>query len=103
MAMWRRRMNVHADASYVHLIVNEGPDAGASLEHSHAQLYALRFVPTAIARERMNRQGLHFHTAHMAMALVAGGDWPGAEQQLATMRERARTSASNSVSTPSAR
>lgn len=44
---------------------------------------------TAIARERMNRQGLHFHTAHMAMALAAGEDWPGAEQHLATMRERA--------------
>ena len=44
---------------------------------------------TAIARERMNRQGLHFHTAHMAMALAAGGDWPGAEQHLAAMRERA--------------
>ncbi len=37
---------------YCHLIVNEGPDAGASLEHSHAQLYALPFVPAAIARER---------------------------------------------------
>ena len=44
---------------------------------------------TAIARERMNRQGLHFHAAHMAMALAAGEDWPGAEQHLATMRERA--------------
>jgi len=32
--------------------VNEGRDAGASLEHSHAQLYALEFVPVAIARER---------------------------------------------------
>jgi UDPglucose--hexose-1-phosphate uridylyltransferase len=39
-------------ASYVQLIVNEGHDAGASLEHSHAQLYALDFVPAAIARER---------------------------------------------------
>jgi UDPglucose--hexose-1-phosphate uridylyltransferase len=46
-------MRAAADqASYVHLIVNEGPDAGASLEHSHAQLYALRFVPASIARER---------------------------------------------------
>ena len=34
------------------LIVNEGREAGASLEHSHAQLYALGFVPAAIARER---------------------------------------------------
>jgi UDPglucose--hexose-1-phosphate uridylyltransferase len=52
-AGWRERMRAHSDgASYVHLIVNEGPDAGASLEHSHAQLYALGFVPAEIARER---------------------------------------------------
>jgi tetratricopeptide (TPR) repeat protein len=44
---------------------------------------------TAIARERMNRQGLHFHVAHMAMALAAGGDWAGAEQHLGMTRERA--------------
>ena len=50
---WRERMRAHGrDSSYVHLIVNEGPDAGASLEHTHAQLYALRFVPAEIARER---------------------------------------------------
>jgi UDPglucose--hexose-1-phosphate uridylyltransferase len=49
---WRERMRAHADSSYVQLIVNEGGGAGASLEHSHAQLYALDFVPAAIARER---------------------------------------------------
>lgn len=49
---WRRRMRAHADASYAQLIVNEGGGAGASLEHSHAQLYALPFVPAAVARER---------------------------------------------------
>ena len=49
---WRTRMRAHAGAPYRHLIVNEGPDAGASLEHSHAQLYALDFVPAGIARER---------------------------------------------------
>ena len=49
---WRERMRAHADASYVQLIVNEGGGAGASLEHSHAQLYALHFVPAAVARER---------------------------------------------------
>ena len=48
---WRERIRAHADSSYVHLIVNEGPLAGASLEHSHAQLYALEFVPAEIARE----------------------------------------------------
>jgi UDPglucose--hexose-1-phosphate uridylyltransferase len=49
---WRERMRAHAGASYVQLIVNEGGGAGASLEHSHAQLYALDFVPAAVARER---------------------------------------------------
>jgi UDPglucose--hexose-1-phosphate uridylyltransferase len=51
-ATWRERMRVHSEASYVQLIVNEGGGAGASLEHSHAQLYALPFVPAAVARER---------------------------------------------------
>jgi len=49
---WRERMRAHAGASYVQLIVNEGGGAGASLEHTHAQLYALDFVPTVVARER---------------------------------------------------
>jgi UDPglucose--hexose-1-phosphate uridylyltransferase len=51
-ATWRERMRAHSSASYVQLIVNEGGGAGASLEHSHAQLYALPFVPAAVARER---------------------------------------------------
>jgi UDPglucose--hexose-1-phosphate uridylyltransferase len=52
LATWRERMRAHSGASYVQLIVNEGGGAGASLEHSHAQLYALPFVPAAVARER---------------------------------------------------
>jgi UDPglucose--hexose-1-phosphate uridylyltransferase len=51
-ATWRERMRAHADASYLQLIVNEGGGAGASLEHTHAQLYALPFVPPSVARER---------------------------------------------------
>jgi UDPglucose--hexose-1-phosphate uridylyltransferase len=49
---WRARMRAHADAACRHLIVNERREAGASLPHTHAQLYALAFVPAAIARER---------------------------------------------------
>jgi UDPglucose--hexose-1-phosphate uridylyltransferase len=49
---WRERSSALADASYVHLMVNEGLAAGASLEHSHAQIYGLDFVPTVVARER---------------------------------------------------
>jgi UDPglucose--hexose-1-phosphate uridylyltransferase len=50
--VWRERMRVHRDAACLHLIVNERREAGASLPHSHAQLYAMEFVPSAIARER---------------------------------------------------
>jgi UDPglucose--hexose-1-phosphate uridylyltransferase len=54
MDVWRARMRHHRDAgaACVHLIVNERREAGSSLPHTHAQLYALDFVPAAIARER---------------------------------------------------
>jgi UDPglucose--hexose-1-phosphate uridylyltransferase len=50
--VWRRRMRAHGEAAYLQLIVNERREAGASLPHTHAQLYALGFVPAAVARER---------------------------------------------------
>jgi UDPglucose--hexose-1-phosphate uridylyltransferase len=49
---WRQRMRAHRDSAYTQLILNEGGGAGASLEHTHAQLYALPFVPPPVARER---------------------------------------------------
>ncbi|HKH17098.1 MAG TPA: DUF4921 family protein [Solirubrobacteraceae bacterium] len=49
---WRTRMRVHASAACLHVLVNEGREGGASLPHTHAQLYALDFVPAAVARER---------------------------------------------------
>jgi len=52
MEVWRERMSAHAAAACVHLVVNERREAGASLAHTHAELYALEFVPAAIARER---------------------------------------------------
>lgn len=53
MSAWRQRVAAHsAEASLVHLIVNEGARAGATLEHTHAQLLALPFVPAQVARER---------------------------------------------------
>jgi UDPglucose--hexose-1-phosphate uridylyltransferase len=62
-AGWRERMRAHGpDSSYVHLIVNEGPEAGASLEHTHAQLYATRFVPAEVARERERAAAYHQRT-----------------------------------------
>jgi UDPglucose--hexose-1-phosphate uridylyltransferase len=49
---WRLRMREHAAAACLHLSVNEGHGGGASIPHTHAQLYALDFVPALIARER---------------------------------------------------
>jgi UDPglucose--hexose-1-phosphate uridylyltransferase len=43
---WRERMRAHPKAAYVHVSVDEG--AGTS----RAELYALPFVPAAMARER---------------------------------------------------
>ena len=53
-AVWRERMRHHAEAgaACVHVMVNERPEAGATLPHTHAQLFALDFVPAAVARER---------------------------------------------------
>jgi UDPglucose--hexose-1-phosphate uridylyltransferase len=52
MDVWRERMRVHERCAYVQLIVNERRQAGASLPHTHSQLYGLDFVPAAVARER---------------------------------------------------
>ena len=73
-AAWRERMRAHADdAAYLHLIVNEGRDAGASLPHSHAQLYALGFVPATVARER-ERTGA-YHERTMGGHLLSTSRW----------------------------
>jgi UDPglucose--hexose-1-phosphate uridylyltransferase len=50
--VWRERMRTHAGSAYLQLIVNERREAGASLPHTHAQLYGLDFVPSLVARER---------------------------------------------------
>ncbi len=50
-AVWRERMRAHAGAAYVHVCVDEPPAPGAP-PRSQAQLYALDFVPAAVARER---------------------------------------------------
>jgi len=68
--VWRERMRVHAaDSAYVQLIVNERREAGASLPHTHAQLYGLGFVPAPVARER-ERAGA-YTTQTMGRTLLA--------------------------------
>jgi tetratricopeptide (TPR) repeat protein len=42
----------------------------------------------AIARDRLDRQGLLYHAVHLAMALARGGDWAAAGKQLEMLRQR---------------
>lgn len=56
--VWRERMRAQEGAAYVHVCVNERLDAGATQPHTHAQLFALSFVPAIVARER-ERFGAH--------------------------------------------
>ena len=66
--VWRQRMRAHSANPYVQLIVNERREAGASLPHTHAQLYALDFVPAAVARER--ERSAAYTTRTMGQSLV---------------------------------
>jgi len=62
-AAWRERVGAHSGAAaYVHVCVNEGPKAGSTLPHTHAQVLALPFVPTEIARERERFTAYHERT-----------------------------------------
>ena len=50
---WRERASAARDAGYpyVHALLNEGREAGASLPHSHTQLAWLKDVPPAVEAE----------------------------------------------------
>lgn len=39
------------EVKYVHIIVNHGMESGASLEHSHSQLFGMPFVPPLVQQE----------------------------------------------------
>ena len=51
---WRARAAAAREAgyAYVHALVNEGREAGASLAHSHSQLVWMRDEPPAVVAER---------------------------------------------------
>jgi UDPglucose--hexose-1-phosphate uridylyltransferase len=61
--------------------VNERAEGGASLAHTHAQLYAMEFVPALVARER-ERFGAH------AVRTMGGNLLGDLVQEEVRMRER---------------
>ena len=54
--MYQRRLEAHAaaGAAAALVIMNQGAAAGASLDHSHAQVFASPMVPPALAAEQAN-------------------------------------------------
>jgi UDPglucose--hexose-1-phosphate uridylyltransferase len=52
----RVRHHVRAGRAFVQVVINHGAAAGASIEHPHAQLVALDFVPPAV-EQAMRRAG----------------------------------------------
>jgi UDPglucose--hexose-1-phosphate uridylyltransferase len=83
MEVWRTRVRTHAEAgaACVHVLVNERVEGGASLPHTHAQLYAMEFVPAQIARERER------FTAH-ATRTMGGNLLQDLVQEEVRLRER---------------
>lgn len=62
-AGWAARIEAHnTSAAYVHVCVNERIEAGASIAHSHSQIFALPFVPAPVARERERMRAYYEHT-----------------------------------------
>jgi UDPglucose--hexose-1-phosphate uridylyltransferase len=53
-AAWSLRARAHCGAGFAHVMasVNEGPAAGASLDHSHSQLSAFGEIPPLTARRQ---------------------------------------------------
>jgi UDPglucose--hexose-1-phosphate uridylyltransferase len=45
---WRARRAAHADAAWTAVAVNEGPAAGASLDHSHSQIVPVPEIPPLV-------------------------------------------------------
>jgi UDPglucose--hexose-1-phosphate uridylyltransferase len=83
MDVWRARIRAHvqAGAAFVHVLVNERLEGGASLPHTHAQVYAMDFVPAQVARERE-------HFAAHASRTMGGNLLQDLVQEEVRLRER---------------
>lgn len=46
-----RANSENPDVRYIHIIVNHGRESGASLEHSHSQLFGVPLVPALVQQE----------------------------------------------------
>jgi UDPglucose--hexose-1-phosphate uridylyltransferase len=76
LGVMRERARVHLDAgrAHVQLLINQGRAAGASIEHPHAQLVAIDFVPPAVeaALARFDAAGTDLVAEEAARAMKDG-------------------------------
>jgi UDPglucose--hexose-1-phosphate uridylyltransferase len=56
-AAWAARRAAHADAAWTAVAVNEGPAAGASLDHSHSQVVPFAEIPPAVEAQAVAFSG----------------------------------------------
>lgn len=85
MRMWQDRLEAHRDAGWpvTTLVVNEGREAGASLEHPHAQLFATALVPPALERELWVQERYHARLGRRLLDDVVTAE-AGSDRHVAT-------------------
>jgi len=79
------RTNASNSEAYVMPIYNQGPQAGASIEHPHAQVFTSSIVPNIVSREMAHTQRYYEHN----------GTCPFCEMVAHERREKVRVVAEN--------
>lgn len=72
--VYRHRYRANAEnprVRYVHLIVNHGRDSGASLEHSHSQLFGVPLVPPLVQQELAGASWFHTRNSECVFCRIA--------------------------------
>lgn len=103
LAGWAGRIEHHRAnpaVAYPHLCVNEGKSAGASLPHSHAQLYVLPFVPAGVARERERMRSYYEQTQGRSLMEDLLADEVRAADRLVSIDDDAALIAPYAAGTP---
>lgn len=77
MRMWQDRLEAHRDGGWAvtTLVVNEGREAGASLAHPHAQLFATAIVPPVLERELWVQERYHARLGRRLLDDVVTAEW----------------------------
>ena len=84
--VYRIRYRANAEnprVRYVHLIVNHGRESGASLEHSHSQLFAAPLVPPLVQQELAGASWFHTRNSECVFCRIAREELAAGERVVA--------------------